>query len=819
MTNGITTASKTILLLCFILFSKCIDAQTSFEITGQVKDSTAQPLSDAIIQVLRASDSTFIKSDFPNADGQFRISLTQSGEFYLVIQLVGYKTFESAPETINETKPVWQVGNITLLSNGQQLQTVQVVSKIPFAEKKIDRVTVNPDAMISNAGATALEVLEKAPGVQVDLNGNISLNGRQGVVIYIDDKPVYLGSSELASYLRSLPASSIAFIDIMTTPPAKYDAAGNVGIINIRIKKSKAEGLNGGFNVSYGQGFYHRTNNSINLNYRINKVNIFTNLSYNENNSYHDLTIERNYFNEAQELQTAFKQNTLIKNENKSATGRFGIDYYPNEKHTIGLLTSGFFERSDTYTTNVATIKNAEDALMTTVVALSPTRRDFVNGSGNLNYTWTLDSLNSQLSVNLDYSEYHSAMDQALLSKNYDPSDSLLSRTNLISKLPSDIQIATAKVDYSKPFRDGSRFDFGGKSSYIKTNNIAEFYDENDGILTINEDFSNQFEYEEKIQAGYINYNKEFKKISLQAGLRYEHTDIIGNQHGNSLHRDSVFTRTYDNIFPTFYAMYKIDTAANHILSFNYGRRIDRPNYQDMNPFTYPLDRFTLYAGNPFLQPTFSYNYELSYTLLNRYTATLYYSDVKNMISETIEQNTNIFYSRPGNIGKQQSYGIALSGAAELAKWWTLQFYTAVNYMDYSAKIYGQELNNTGTYWYIGPTNQFKFNDKFSAELGGSYQTRIVSAQFLLIPVATVRAALALNCMNNKGSLKLVLNDVFYTYQPGGDIRNLYQSTANWYSFFDSRVVTVAFGYRFNKGQVRSLRNVEGAEMEKSRVK
>lgn len=802
-----------------LLFGLSVHAQVPFEITGKITDSIQQPLSDAIVQILRATDSTFVKSEFPGSDGQFRISLQDAGQYYVVINLIGYLPYESEVATISEADPIWNFGNLVLRSGSQQLNAVQVVAKIPFAEKKIDRVTVNPDAMISTAGSTALEVLEKAPGVQVDLNGNISLNGRQGVIIYIDDKPVYLGSSELASYLRSLPASSIAFIDIMTTPPAKYDAAGNVGIINIRIKKSKAQGLNGGFNVSYGQGFYHRTNNSVNLNYRINKVNIFTNLSYNDNNNYHDLTIERNYFDSLQILQTAFKQNTLIKNENSSATGRIGLDYYPHQKHNIGFLASGFFERSDTYTTNVATLKNAENTLLTKVVALSPTRRDFINGSGNLNYTFTMDTLNQQLMVNVDYSVYRSDMDQALLSRNYDPADSILSSSNLISKLPSDIQIATAKLDYTKPFKNGTRFDSGVKSSYIKTNNIADFYDEEDGILTPNLDFSNRFEYEEKIQAAYVNLSREFTQFSLQSGLRFEHTDISGYQYGNVTHDDSLFTRRYDNLFPTLYLMYKLDSASNHILSFNYGRRIDRPNYQDMNPFTYPLDRFTLYAGNPFLQPTFSHNLELSYTLMNRYTATVFYSEVKNMISETIEQNTNIFYSRPGNIGRQQSLGIALNGAAEITKWWTLQFYAALNYQDFSANIYGQALNNQGTYWYVGPTNQFKINDKLSAELGGSYQTRIVSAQFLLIPVGSMRAALALNCMQNKGSLKLVLNDVFYTYQPGGDIRNLYQSNANWYSYLDTRVVTVSFGYRFNKGEVRSQRNMEGAETEKSRVK
>ncbi len=793
--------------------------QQEYTVSGSVVDSIQNPMDGVIINLLKSADSSLVKTGLSEPDGTYFISHSNGGSYFLMISMLGYQNYVSDVFVLSEDKNSEKFPTITLASAVGQMAEVSIQGQKLFAEKKIDRVTINPEAMISNAGSTALEVLEKAPGVQVDLNGNISLHGKQGVIILVDDKPTYLGAAELASYLRSIPSSSIGTIDIMTNPPAQYDAAGNVGVINIKIKKNRAEGLNGGINVSYGQGFYHRTNNSVNLNYRINKINLFTNLSYNENNSYQDLTINRNYFDDDRTLTSEFVQQTFIKMQNSSATGRIGLDYYINNKHTVGVLGSGFFTKSITNTSNLATVEDGNNNLQNEVLAISPSERDFLNGSGNINYAWAMDSIGQQLSVNLDYSQYDSKLDQSLLSYTYSPTDSLLGRTNLVSNLPSDIQIATAKVDYTKPFASGGRFEGGAKTSYIKTNNVANFYDENEGVLTTNFDFSNRFEYTERIQAAYVNYSKDFKRFSLQSGLRFENTEIEGYQYGNEVKSDSGFARTYNNLFPTVYLMYQADTLGKHTLGFSYGRRIDRPNYQDMNPFTYPLDRFTLYAGNPFLQPTFSHNFELSHTYLGKITTTLLYSYTENVISETIEQNTSIFYSRPGNIGKQISSGISVNGAFNLSKWWVLQLYSEVMYQQYTATLYGQDLDNRGTYWYIGPTNQFVLSPKWNLEVGGSYQTSVVLGQFLTIPVWSVRTAVAMKCFKNQGTLRLIVNDVFFTNQPGGDIRSLYNSTANWYSVLDTRVVTVAFGYRFNKGQSRALRTVGGSDSEKSRVK
>ncbi len=401
----------------------------------------------------------------------------------------------------------------------------------------------------------------------------------------------------------------------------------------------------------------------------------------------------------------------------------------------------------------------------------------------------------------------------------FDANNNFISKTNLVSDLPSDIDIWAIKVDYLNPLKNGGRFEAGVKSSYVNTNNIANFFDESNGIKIPNYDFSNHFSYKENINAAYINYNFNRKKFSFQTGLRFENTHITGNQLGNLQRPDSSFTRQYNNLFPTIFMLYRVDSVGKHQLGLSVGRRINRPDYQAMNPFTYPLDRFTLYSGNPYLQPTFSQNIELSHTYKNRFTTAFEFTYVKDVITETIQQENGIFYSRPGNLGQQFSYSLSFNGAFNPTKWWVLQLYSELTYNDFRSTIYGQQLNNKGSFWFISPTNQFVLNQKWSAELSGTYTSRVVTGQFITIPVWTMRMGLSVKILKDMGSLKFTLNDIFYSNQPGGDILAVANSTANWKSFLDTRVGTIAFGYRFNKGKSLNARNTGGSDAEKGRVK
>jgi iron complex outermembrane recepter protein len=800
-----------------LLFLSINSFAQSGKITGMV--SGIKEPAGTVVSLLKAKDSAIIKTSLCEVDGSFEFVQLKEGAYLISFSHTGFAKYISEPIAISSTITTVQLPVITLKEAVKELQEIKITAKKPFVERKIDRVIVNPDVLIGNAGATSLEVLEKAPGVLVDVNGNISLKGKQGVMVFIDDKPTYLSAQDLANYLRSLPGGSIETIELMTNPPAKYDAAGSAGVINIKLKKNTVKGINGALNLSYGQGRYHRTNNSLNLNYRINKFNFFTNVSWNQNNSYQDLTINRYYFTPEGIYSSGFTQNSYIKRENEGANLRVGADYYLNKKTTAGIVLAGFINTTYSPITNNAKVLDNTNTPNILVAATNPADRKWKNGSVNLNYGYKIDNKGKEINANVDYIQYDGRVSQNLVSSNFTPGNVLLSKSTLTSFLPATINIQTAKVDYTNPLTKNAKMEAGIKTSFVNTDNTADFFDVLSNVPVPNYEFSNRFQYKENINAAYINYSRDWKKISVQAGLRMENTNITGKQFGNPLQKDSNFTRNYTNLFPTFYLQYRADSLQKHVWGFSVGRRINRPNYQDMNPFTYPLDRFTYYAGNPFLQPTFAYSFEISHTYKNKITTTVEYSIINNLIQETNEQRGTIFYSRPGNFGRQTVYGIDINANLQPAKWWTLIVYTELKNMGYKALVYGQVLDENRFYWFFGPTNQFTITKNLSAELAGTYQTRILAAQFLTIAVWQMRAGLSQKIMKGKGSLRLNVSDLFFTNQPGGDIRNIANSKANWLSILDSRVATVAFTYRFAKGKALNARKSGGSDDEKGRVK
>ena len=806
---------KRIISIITIFISSNLFAQQSV-ITGSV--NAEGEVSGAIVTLLKSTDSSVVKTTLCEANGNYTLSNLKAGSYLLSISHVGYIQFFTKTFSL-EVGQQLQFEKISLLANSKELKEITVTAKKQFIERKIDRLVLNPDAIIGNAGGNALEVLEKAPGIQVDVNGNISFKGKQGVMVFVDDKPTYMAALDLANYLRSLPAGSIDIVELMSNPPAKYDAAGNSGIINIRLKKNTLKGFNGSLSVSYGQGRYHRTNNSFNINYRLNKINYYANLSWNQNHSYQDLTINRKYFTPSGLYKSAFTQNSYIKREIEGLNLKLGADYYISNKSTAGLVISGFENRTYSPVQNRSTIINGSNQVDSTVLATNPGDRKWKNGSINLNYTYKINKKGSEVSANADYLNYQADITQQLESFNFNPANTVSSKSTLQSFLPADLNIQSFKTDYLSPLKENAKLEAGVKFSRVKTNNTASVFDIINAISIPNYEFSNKFLYDENINAAYLNYAKEGKKLSIQTGLRIENTNIRGQQLGNPVIKDSSFVRNYSNLFPTVFLQYKFDSLQKNQMTFSMGRRINRPNYQDLNPFSYPLDRFTYYGGNPFLQPTLAYYAELSHTFDNKITTSIDYSLTDNVIMETNEQRGNIYYSRPGNFAKEVSYGLNINANLQPAKWLTLMLYTELRKVAYRSVIYGQNLDEERFYWYVGPTSQFTITKNLSAELAYTYQSSVLVAQFLTIPVWQMRAGLSQKIMKGKGSLRLNVNDMFFTNKPGGDIRNIANATANWRSILDSRVTNIAFSYRFAKGKTLAARKSGASDEEKSRVK
>ncbi|MCB0663876.1 MAG: TonB-dependent receptor family protein, partial [Saprospiraceae bacterium] len=632
--------------------------------------------------------------------------------------------------------------------------------------------------------------------------------------------PSYLSGTELESYLRSLPAGSVKSIEIMTNPPAKYEAAGNSGVINIILKKNKLQGVHGNVSLSYRQGIYNASNNSLNLNYNKNKIGITANVFGGFWTSFQDLNINRYYRDEQNEPTSSFSQNSRGYREGQYLNTNLGLDYYLSDRSTLGVSFRFNNGPADHNVDNTAIVEDAEGNLLQTVIADNNTKRTFKNQVYNLYFNHKLDSIGSTWSIDADYAGYVSGSDQDFNNFIYGPNGNLDFRDLITGYIPSSIDIYAAKSDLIKMLPQGARFEAGLKTAFTKTDNEAIYATTVDGVTEPDYDLSNRFLYDEWINAAYLNYSRSFGRIDVQGGLRLETTTLEGNQLGNVEKPDTSFTRNYTSLFPTFYASWKMDSASNNTLTFSYGRRIDRPYFQDLNPFISPLDKFTFYAGNPNLLPTYSHNLSLAHNFKNIITTTLNYSKTIDGINETLEIRDGIYYSRPGNIASNQTLSLSVESSFPVTKWYNLNTYLELSHLKFESQLYTEQLNSEGTYYYLSATNSFKFPKGWSADLTGLYRSDLVYAQLLLKAYGQVNIGFRKNILNNAGSLRLNVSDLFYTRVGDGIINNLRLTDADWNSTFDSRRVTFTFSWRFGKSTRRNTNsNRNGSSDEQDRVR
>jgi len=817
-------SAKTFIHLSFLtLFTLSVKAQEGpGKITGRVGDENKKPLESVTVTLLKAGDSSTVRATVSDPSGRFAFTGIPAGKYRTTASRVGMRTVWSPLLEITAIHPSIDLQTIVLQTISHNLQEVSVIGKKPFIEQKTDRMVINVDASPSNAGSTALDVLEKSPGVTLDKDDNISLKGKQGVTIMIDDKPTYMSADQLTNYLKSLPAATIDQIEIMTNPSAKYDAAGNSGIINIKTKKNKLKGFNGSVTLTHTQGIYPKPSGSLNLNYRTGKFNFFLHGSYSHWEGFQTLDIGRTYLDPgpAKVVNSIFSQVTQMRFTNPEMNLKLGMDYYPDNKTTLGFVLSGFQNKETDRNNSTIFLKDPQYNIDSIVYSPSMQKNSWKNGAINVNFHRQLDSSGSELSADLDYVRYSSGNDQYFDNKTYNPDWTLRDENILTGNLPSTINIYTFKSDYTRPFTKTSKLEAGLKSSYVNTDNMANYYNLINGVSEVDTTKTNHFLYRENINAAYVNLNQQYGKWGVQAGLRLENTNYSGHQLGNDvsvIKNDSSFTRSYFSLFPTLYLSYQANAKNQFVL--NYGRRIDRPAYQDLNPFLFFLDQYTYQAGNPYLQPQFSDNIELSHTYDGFLTTTLNYSYTKNFFSETFEQSGHATIVRNGNIGKRQNAGMAVSVQRPLAKWWTAIFYANVNYNQFNGVLYGESININATTLSLNLNNQFSFPKGWSGELSGFYRTKGVEGQTVIDPLGQGTVAISKKLLKDKASLKLAVRDFLYTNKVRGYI-NFQETEATFRNIRDSRQLSITFSYRFGKPLKAASRNkTEGAIDEENRVK
>lgn len=807
---------KTLILFSFLVISMAATAQqTGNDIISGKINGVGKPIEAALVSLLNAKDSSLVKTTITDKNGNFGFNPTKNGSYILSASFVGYTKTYSPVLTFNgNLVPPYSL-NLTPLSN--DLAGVSVTSKKLLIEVQPDKMVVNVEASPTNVGATALEVLEKSPGISVDKDGNISLKGKEGVMIYMDGRPTYLSGQDLANLLRNMQSSQLDQIEIMTNPPAKYDAAGNAGIINIKTKKTKIFGLNGSVSAGVGQGVYNRTNQNATINYRKNKVNVFGNISHNQNTAFQNISIDRRFIdNSSKQITSFFEQVNDSKRTNDNYSAKAGLDYFASQKTTLGLVANGFNNSHDDITPGDINIFDNAHTKLSNTQALSKSKDTWTSYGVNAYLRHVFDSTGKELNIDIDNLRYDRSNSVGVYNQYYTASGMPGAKGDtLLGSLPQIIDIYSFKADYIHPLKKGAKLEAGIKSSFVNTDANAIYDSVTYGKTVRDLNRSNHFQYKENVNAAYINFSKPLStKLSMQLGLRAEHTHAMGNQITTNIQ----FDRNYVQLFPTAYFQYTINK--NNNVGVNYGRRIRRPDYESLNPFVEFLDRYTYEQGNPLLRPQISDNIELTHTFKGFLSTTLNYSQTNDIIQQVLIQDNsnNTTFIKQDNIASQRQVGLSVNAYNQYTKWWSGNIYVNAFYNKFNGLINNAPVTLDATSVMANISQQFKFKKGWSAELSGFARTRALESIFNIGAFGVMNVGVGKQVMHNKGSIRLNVRDILWSQKISGYTK--YDNVdANFRQVQDSRVVNLSFTYRFSKGKASTQqRQRSGAEDEKSRV-
>lgn len=811
--------------LCVLFFACLLQATAqnkNGKLSGTIQDASGNPLPTVTVSLLKAKDSSLVKVAVTSKEGKYELVNIAEGDYFISVTSIGFEKKTSEKISLVAADNDQQLAAMQLQPVVKGLGEVTVQATRPFIETKIDKTVVNVDASPTNAGATALEVLEKSPGVMVSNDGVLSLRGKAGVIVMMDGKQTFLSPTDLANLLKNMPASAIDQIEIMTNPSSKYDASGNSGVINIKTKKGRMAGFNGSIMAGITTSFFEanntmyvipKTQNSISFNYRKNKINFFGNYNPNVFRGRSQLNIARRIIDENKTVLGYRDVETQFNFGNNNHTLKLGLDLFADKKNTFGVVVSGFAFSGHPTPKTITTTSDANHQPISVMESQTNNRIKFKNLTTNFNYRHQFDSAGRELTADFDFIAYDNTSRMTLATDFYNGAGQQVGDELLLKgELPAKINIYSVKSDYVHPLKKGGRIEAGVKSSFVKNDNLVNYTRWDDGKW-VDDARSNHFIYDENINAVYLNANKQFGKWSLQGGLRLENTIAKGYQVNN----DSSFKRNFTNLFPSAFISYAADKSNQFTLS--YSRRITRPNYQDLNPFIYFLDSLSYRKGNPFLLPQFTHNIELSHSFKNKLITTLNYNNTTNVISQLVKPDGDLLYLTSDNVAKFRNIGIAITAPVPVTKWWTSNIFVNVFNNHYEGVYENKPLDLAYTSFMINVTQTFTVKPGFTLEMTGFYRAKGVNQLNIDEPMYVVSFGGQKQVLKGKGTVRLNLRDPFWIQRYKGKTEyDIVDSRVQ--NKWDNRQVTATFTYRFGKnGQQNSPRRRNSASQdEQNRV-
>jgi iron complex outermembrane recepter protein len=773
------------------------------KISGTIKDQQGKGLEKTTVSLLRAKDSSVIKLSVTDGEGRFSFQ-SGSGQFLVNASHVAYGT--SFSQQLNVENDDIAVGEIVMIKKEASLQGVTVSSLKPMIEVRADKMIVNVEGTMNAVGNDALELLRKSPGVTIDKDDNVSLAGKNGVQIYIDGKPSPLSGADLANYLKSMQSAQIESIEIITNPSAKYEAAGNAGIINIKLKKNKAFGTNGSVNVGYVQGHYDKYNGGINLNHRNKKINVFGSYNYNNGDYLMKMKMRREQFD------TLFTQHNRMVFHNNTHGFKAGVDYFMDAKNTFGAVVTGNLANNSFNTEGPMYFTYVPTGQLERILQASNTndmRRDNVNTNFNYKHVTTGGK---DLNIDADYGFF------TIRSNQYQPNyyfapDGVTETSRAIYNMiaPTNIDLFSVKVDYEQNYK-GGKLGIGGKIGYVNTDNDFQRYDVYSSGKVLDTLKSNLFEYKENINALYVNYNKQLKGVMIQVGLRAENTHSRGTStgykkdNGHYTEYDSTFKRDYTDFFPSASLSFNKNPMKQWTLS--YSRRIDRPAYQDLNPFEFKLNEYTYMKGNTLLRPQYTNSFGITNIYKYKLTTTVNYSHVKDIFAQlpdTIEKTKGFLTKK--NLATQDIVSLNISYPFQYKKY---SFFATMNssYSVYKADFGGgdRKVNQKVVALTYFMQNTYDFGKGWKGELSGLYISPSVwQGLFKSESMGYVDIGFQKSLFKGKGMMRAVLSDVFKTMKWAGST-NFAGTNARFSGNGEMQQVKINFNYRFGSNTVKAAR-------------
>ena len=789
-------------------------AQTNAKINGKVTDNNNKPLQSVTVSLLQAKDSSLVKAAVTAADGGYDFISKKEGSFLISYSLVGFENKYSESFTVKAGES-FTVKNILLQPGTNKLQGVTVVTKKPMIEVKADKTVFNVEASINATGSNALELLQKSPGMQVDNNDNISMKGKTGVKVYVDGKMMQLDTKDLAAYLKSINSSDVEAIEMISNPSAKYDASGNAGIVNIRLKKNKKFGTNGSTNLGFVEGVTPKGNGSVNLNYRDKKINLFGNAGVNIGMYENTLLLYRI------QKDTLYDQNSVNRSNNTNFNIKGGADFFIDSKNTIGVMATGnFSDGTWTSESNTPIYYHPTSIFIKKLQAFNTVPGKRTNANFNLNYRY-IDTSGTEINFDADYGLFRGTGNSYQPNHYYDNHNVLLYSIINRNYTPTDIDIYTAKLDVEQKLGKG-KLGYGAKISFVTTKNTFDFFNDNTaGIPVKVEAKSNSFKYKENVNAAYANYQQQLNaKWSIQAGVRMEQTNSEGDltRADGVVQADNTVKKDYLDFFPSAAVTWNLHK--NHSLNLTYSRRIDRPTYQDLNPFENKLDELTYEKGNAFLRPQYTDNIELTHTFMGIINTTIGYSHVKDYATQVTDTLNNATYVQQQNLATQNIISANIGSSLPIKKWWTGYVNVFYSYQMFDGAIGGKSIKTSIPLYGAYLQQAFTLGHDYNAEVSGWFNgPSIWAATWKTKPQGGVDVGLQKLLFQKKATLKISATDIFHTspWKATSDFGGLYiKAGGSW----ESQTFRINFSYRFGSNQIKNSRDRKtGLESESKRIK